>query len=393
MFANRVRRNKRPAYEKLDPLGGYSDGFYSVQAAADGAQEYFPKETVEKMGKLGMMGIYFPTSVGGAGGDVLSYVMAVEELSKVCGTTGVIVSAHTSLCAAPIYENGTPEQKAKYLPKLCSGEWLGAFGLTEPGAGTDAQGQQTIAKEEDDCWVLNGSKIFITNAGFADVFIVIAVTDHVLDKKGRPTKLCSAFIVERTDPGFSVGKAEDKMGIRGSSTCELIFEDCRIPKDRMLGVRGKGFQLAMATLDGGRIGIASQALGIAEGALDETVAYVKERKQFGRPIAAFQNTQFELAEMKARVEAAKYLVYAAALKKQQAMDGAKVRYSVEAAQAKLIAARTASDVTRRCLQLFGGYGYTRDYPIERMMRDAKITEIYEGTSEVQMMVISGALLK
>ncbi len=316
-----------------------------------------------------------------------------QELSKVCGTTGVIVSAHTSLCAAPIYENGTPEQKAKYLPKLCSGEWLGAFGLTEPGAGTDAQGQQTIAKEEDDCWVLNGSKIFITNAGFADVFIVIAVTDHVLDKKGRPTKLCSAFIVERTDPGFSVGKAEDKMGIRGSSTCELIFEDCRIPKDRMLGVRGKGFQLAMATLDGGRIGIASQALGIAEGALEETVAYVKERKQFGRSISAFQNTQFELAEMKARVEAAKYLVYAAALKKQQAMDGAKVRYSVEAAQAKLIAARTASDVTRRCLQLFGGYGYTRDYPIERMMRDAKITEIYEGTSEVQMMVISGALLK
>ena len=362
-------------------------------AAEIDEEERFPMETVEKMAKLGMMGIYFPTSVGGAGGDVLSYVMAVEELSKVCGTTGVIVSAHTSLCAAPIYENGTPEQKAKYLPKLCSGEWLGAFGLTEPGAGTDAQGQQTIAKEEDDCWVLNGSKIFITNAGFADVFIVIAVTDHVLDKKGRPTKLCSAFIVERTDPGFSVGKAEDKMGIRGSSTCELIFEDCRIPKDRMLGVRGKGFQLAMATLDGGRIGIASQALGIAEGALEETVAYVKERKQFGRSISAFQNTQFELAEMKARVEAAKYLVYAAALKKQEAMDGKKVRYSVEAAQAKLIAARTASDVTRRCLQLFGGYGYTRDYPIERMMRDAKITEIYEGTSEVQMMVISGALLK
>ena len=357
------------------------------------AEEYFPVETVKKMAKLGMMGIYFPTSVGGAGGDVLSYVMAVEELSKVCGTTGVIVSAHTSLCAAPIYENGTPEQKAKYLPKLCSGEWLGAFGLTEPGAGTDAQGQQTIAKEEDDCWVLNGSKIFITNAGFADVFIVIAVTDHVLDKKGRPTKLCSAFIVERTDPGFSVGKAEDKMGIRGSSTCELIFEDCKIPKDRMLGVRGKGFQLAMATLDGGRSGIASQALGIAGGALEETVAYVKERKQFGRSISAFQNTQFELAEMKARVEAAKYLVYAAALKKQEAMDGKKVRYIVEAAQAKLIAARTASDVTRRCLQLFGGYGYTRDYPIERMMRDAKITEIYEGTSEVQMMVISGALLK
>ena len=263
------------------------------------AEEYFPKENVEKMGKLGMMGIYFPTEVGGAGGDVLSYVMAVEELSKVCGTTGVIVSAHTSLCAAPIYENGTPEQKAKYLPKLCSGEWLGAFGLTEPGAGTDAQGQQTFAKQDPETgdWILNGSKIFITNAGYANVFIVIAVTDIVPDKKGRPTKQCSAFIVERTDPGFSVGKAEDKMGIRGSSTCELIFEDCRIPADRMLGVRGRGFQLAMATLDGGRIGIASQALGIAEGALEETVAYVKERKQFGRSISAFQNTQFELAEI------------------------------------------------------------------------------------------------
>ena len=332
------------------------------------AEEYFPKETVEKMAKLGMMGIYFPKEVGGAGGDVLSYVMAVEEMSKVCGTTGVILSAHTSLCAAPIYENGTPAQKEKYLPKLCSGEWIGAFGLTEPGAGTDAQGQQTFAVDEGDHWKLNGSKIFITNAGFADVFIIIAVTGFVTDKRGRKQKEISAFIVERTDPGFKVGKPEDKMGI-------------------------KGFQLAMATLDGGRIGIAAQALGIAEGAIDETVAYVKERKQFGRSIAQFQNTQFELAEMKARVDAAKYLVYKAGLKKQQAMNGAKVRYSVEAAEAKLIAARTASDVTRRCLQLFGGYGYTRDYPIERMMRDAKITEIYEGTSEVQMMVISGALLK
>ena len=288
------------------------------------AEEYFPKETVEKMAKLGMMGIYFPKEVGGAGGDVLSYVMAVEEMSKVCGTTGVILSAHTSLCAAPIYENGTADQKAKYLPKLCSGEWLGAFGLTEPGAGTDAQGQQTFAVDEGDHWKLNGSKIFITNAGYADVFIIIAVTGFVTDKRGRKQKEISAFIVERTDPGFKVGKPEDKMGIRGSSTCELIMEDCIIPKDRLLGVKGKGFQLAMATLDGGRIGIAAQALGIAEGAIDETVAYVKERKQFGRSIAQFQNTQFELAEMKARVEAAKYLVYAAALKKQQAMDGAKV---------------------------------------------------------------------
>ena len=357
--------------------------------------ERFPMETVRKMAKLGMMGIYFPKEVGGAGADVLSYVMAVEEMSKVCGTTGVILSAHTSLCAAPIFENGTPEQKAKYLPKLCSGEWIGAFGLTEPGAGTDAQGQQTYAvlDEATNEWVLNGSKIFITNAGYANVFIIIAVTGTVLDKRGRKSKEISAFIVERTDPGFSVGKHEKKMGIRGSSTCELIFEDCRIPKDRLLGVKGKGFALAMKTLDGGRIGIAAQALGIAEGALDETIAYVKERKQFGRSIAQFQNTQFELAEMKARIDAAKFLVYNAALKKQAVMDGAKVRYSVEAAEAKLIASRTASDVTHRCLQLFGGYGYTRDYPIERMMRDAKITEIYEGTSEVQMMVISGALLK
>ena len=356
-------------------------------------EERFPEETVKKMAKLGMMGIYFPKEVGGTGADVLTYVMAVEEMSKVCGTTGVIISAHTSLCAAPIFENGTPEQKAKYLPKLCSGEWLGAFGLTEPGAGTDAQGQQTTAVETEDGWLLNGSKIFITNSGYADVFIIIAITGTVIDRRGRKAKEISAFIVERTDKGFSVGNHEKKMGIRGSSTCELIMEDCLIPKDRLLGKKGRGFQLAMATLDGGRIGIAAQALGIAEGALEETVAYVKERKQFGRPIAAFQNTQFELAEMKARINAAKYLVYAAAQKKQAVMNGAKVRYSVEAAEAKLIAARTASDVTRRCVQLFGGYGYTRDYPIERMMRDAKITEIYEGTSEVQMMVIAGDLLR
>lgn len=356
-------------------------------------EERFPEETVKKMAKLGMMGIYFPKEVGGAGADVLTYVMAVEEMSKVCGTTGVIISAHTSLCAAPIFENGTPEQKAKYLPKLCSGEWLGAFGLTEPGAGTDAQGQQTTAVETEDGWLLNGSKIFITNSGYADVFIIIAITGTVIDRRGRKAKEISAFIVERTDKGFSVGNHEKKMGIRGSSTCELIMEDCLIPKDRLLGKKGRGFQLAMATLDGGRIGIAAQALGIAEGALEETVAYVKERKQFGRPIAAFQNTQFELAEMKARINAAKYLVYAAAQKKQAVMNGAKVRYSVEAAEAKLIASRTASDVTRRCVQLFGGYGYTRDYPIERMMRDAKITEIYEGTSEVQMMVIAGDLLR
>ena len=355
--------------------------------------ETFPRETVEKMAKYGFMGIPVPKEYGGQGADPLASAICIEELSKQCASTGDILATHNGLCCGPIIANGTPAQKEKYLRMLTEGHKVGAFALTEPDAGSDAAKGTCVAELQGDHYVLNGSKIFITNAGFANVFIIIAVTGFVTDKRGRKQKEISAFIVERTDPGFKVGKPEDKMGIRGSSTCELIMEDCIIPKDRLLGVKGKGFQLAMATLDGGRIGIAAQALGIAEGAIDETVAYVKERKQFGRSIAQFQNTQFELAEMKARVDAAKYLVYAAAQKKQAAMNGQKVRYSVEAAEAKLIAARTASDVTRRCLQLFGGYGYTRDYPIERMMRDAKITEIYEGTSEVQMMVISGALLK
>ena len=350
--------------------------------------EAFPEETVKKMAKLGMLGIYFPKEYGGAGADVLSYAMCVEELSKVCGTTGVIVSAHTSLCAAPIYENGTEEQKQKYLPKLCSGEWLGAFGLTEPGAGTDAQGQQTVAvlDEKGENWILNGSKIFITNAGYANVFVIIAVTGITTDKRGRKKKEISAFIVERTDPGFSVGKHEKKMGIRGSSTCELIFEDCVIPKDRLLGKQGKGFAIAMKTLDGGRIGIAAQALGLGEGAVEEAIAYTKERVQFGRRISQFQNTQFQLAEMHTKMQAAQFLVYSAAAKKQ-----AGEKYTMDAAMAKLFAAEAASDVTRRAVQLFGGYGYTRDYPVERMMRDAKITEIYEGTSEVQRMVIAANL--
>ena len=356
-------------------------------AAQVDEEEMFPEETVKKMAKLGMMGIYFPKKYGGAGADVLSYAMCVEELSKVCGTTGVIVSAHTSLCVAPIYENGTEEQKMKYMPKLCSGEWLGAFGLTEPGAGTDAQGQQTVAvQNENGDWVLNGSKIFITNAGYADIFIIIAVTGTVVDKKGRKSKEISAFIVERTDPGFKVGKHEKKMGIRGSSTCELIMEDCVIPADRLLGKQGKGFAIAMKTLDSGRIGIAAQALGIGEGAIEETIAYTKERMQFGKRISQFQNTQFQLADMHTRMQATQYLVYAAACKKQNGEP-----YGMDAAMAKLFAAEAASDVTRRAVQLFGGYGYTRDYPVERMMRDAKITEIYEGTSEVQRMVISGGL--
>ena len=354
--------------------------------------ERFPMENVKKMGELGMMGIPFPKELGGSGGDVLSYIIAVEELSKVCATTGVIVSAHTSLCVDPILTFGTPEQKEKYVPDLASGKKLGAFGLTEPMAGTDAQGQQTKAVLDGDEWVLNGSKCFITNGKEADVYIVIAVTGKV-EKRGRTMKEISAFIVEKGTPGFTFGVKEKKMGIRGSSTYELIFTDCRIPKENLLGKQGKGFNIAMHTLDGGRIGIAAQALGLAEGALETTIAYVKERKQFGRSIAQFQNTQFQLADMATKVKAAQLMVYRAALKKDEYQAGAKVSYSVEAAMAKLYAAEVAMEVTTKCVQLHGGYGYIREYDVERMMRDAKITEIYEGTSEVQRMVISGALLK
>lgn len=346
-------------------------------------EERFPAETVEKMKKYGFFGIPYPKELGGQGCDVLTYIMCVEELSKVCGTTGVIVSAHTSLCADPIYKYGTKEQKEKYLVPLASGKKLGAFGLTEPGAGTDASGQQTKAVLDGDHYVLNGSKIFITNGGVADIYVVFAMTD-----KSKGVKGISAFIVEKEFPGFSIGKKEKKMGIRGSATTELVFENCIVPKENLLGQEGKGFTVAMTTLDGGRIGIAAQALGIAEGALDETVKYVKERKQFGRSIAAFQNTQFRLADMKTKIDAAKLLVYRAAMLKQ-----AGAKFSTEAAMAKLFAAETAMAVTTECVQLFGGYGYTREYPVERMMRDAKITEIYEGTSEVQRMVISNALLK
>ena len=355
--------------------------------------EVFPRGTVEKMAKAGFLGIPVPKEYGGQGCDPLTYAMCVEELSKVCGTTGVIVSAHTSLCCDPIQTYGTEEQKQKYLVPLAKGEKLGAFGLTEPGAGTDAQGQQTKAVLDGDEWVLNGSKIFITNGKEADVYVIFAVTSVVTDAKGRSKKMISAFIVEKGTPGFTFGTKENKMGIRGSSTYELIFTDCRIPKENLLGQEGKGFGIAMHTLDGGRIGIAAQALGLAEGALETTIAYVKERKQFGRSIAQFQNTQFQLADMATKVQAAQMMVYKAALKKDEYQSGAKVSYSVEAAMAKLYAAEVAMEVTTKCVQLHGGYGYIREYDVERMMRDAKITEIYEGTSEVQRMVISSALLK
>jgi butyryl-CoA dehydrogenase len=344
--------------------------------------EEFPKETTKKMQQQGFMGIPVPKEYGGQGCDTLTYAMCVEELSKVCATTGVIVSAHTSLCAEPIKKFGTPAQKEKYLVPLANGEKLGAFGLTEPNAGTDASGQQTKAVLNGNHYILNGSKIFITNGKEADIYIVFAMTD-----KSKGTRGISAFIVEKDYPGFTFGTKEKKMGIRGSSTYELIFTDCIVPKENLLGEEGKGFGIAMQTLDGGRIGIAAQALGIAAGALEATIAYVKERKQFGKPISAFQNTQFQIADMATKVDAARMLVYRAAIAK----DTQK-KFSVEAAMAKLYASEVAMEVTTKAVQLHGGYGYTREYEVERMMRDAKITEIYEGTSEVQRMVISASLL-
>ncbi|MBD5098457.1 MAG: acyl-CoA dehydrogenase [Clostridiales bacterium] len=365
--------------EILDMLHDFCLKEVAPKAAEVDENERFPEETWHKLADMGMMGVPFAEEYGGAGLTYLNYIGICEELAKHCATTSVMVSAHTSLCCWPISQYGTEEQKQKYLSKLCTGEWLGAFGLTEPGAGTDAAMQKTIAEDKGDHWVLNGSKIFITNAGYANVFVVFAMTDKSLGTKG-----ISAFIVEKDFPGFKVGSHEKKMGIRGSSTCELVFEDCIVPKENLLGELNKGFKVAMTTLDGGRIGIAAQALGIAQASIDECVKYTQERVQFGRRISQFQNTQFQLADMQAKVDAARLLTYRAAQAKQDHEP-----HSHLAAMAKLVAAETASDVTRRTLQLTGGYGYTREYPFERMMRDAKITEIYEGTSEVQRMVISG----
>lgn len=352
-------------------------------AAEVDREERFPSETVEKMAKCNMLGIPFPVEYGGAGGDELAYAIAVEELSRACGTTGVICSAHTSLGCWPIYQYGTEEQKQKYLVPLAKGEKLGAFGLTEPAAGTDAAGQETVAVVDGDNYILNGTKIFITNGGQADVYIIFAMTD-----KSKGTRGISAFIVESDFPGFSIGKIEEKMGIKGSSTTELIFRDCIVPKENLLGKEGKGFGIAMSTLDGGRIGIAAQALGIAQGALDEAIKFTKEREQFGRPISKFQGLQWMMADMGTEIEAARLLVYRAAYNKANGLP-----YSKEAAMAKMFAANTAMSVTTKSVQLHGGYGYTRDYSVERMMRDAKITEIYEGTTQVQQMVIAANLLK
>ena len=338
--------------------------------------EQYPRGTVEKMAKNGMLGINIPAEYGGAGADSISYVIAIEELAKVCATTAIIMSG-------PILAFGTEEQKQKYLVPLAKGEKIGAFGLTEPNAGTDSAAQQTTAVLEGDHFVLNGSKCFITNGGQADVYIIFAMTDKAKGNRG-----ISAFIVEKDFPGFSIGKIEHKMGIRASSTTELIFEDCIVPKENLLGEMNKGFKIAMHTLDGGRVGVAAQAIGIAEGAFNETIKYMKERAQFGKPLAQFQGLQWMVADMKCDIEAARLLLYRAAMAK----DSGKP-FSLDAAMAKLRCAETAMSVTTKCVQLHGGYGYSREYPLERMMRDAKITEIYEGTSQVQKMVISGQIFK
>ncbi|MDJ0623742.1 MAG: acyl-CoA dehydrogenase [Desulfocapsaceae bacterium] len=348
-------------------------------------EERFDRELMfTRLAELGLTGIVFPEDYGGAGADYISYAIAVEELSRVCASTGVTLSAHLSLGSNPIYLFGTEEQKQKFLVPLAMGEMMGAFGLTEPAAGSDAGGTKTTARREGDHWILNGTKIFITNGGEAEVYVVLARTDKEAEKHHG----MSAFIVEKGTPGFSFGKKEEKMGIRSSPTMELVFENCQVPHENFLGEDGQGFKIAMKTLDGGRIGIAAQALGIAQGALEEAVRFAKERKQFNTYISKFQGIQFQLADMATQIQAARFLVYNAAYR-----ASAGLSYSQDSAMAKLMASETAMRVTTQAVQILGGYGYTREYPVERMMRDAKITEIYEGTSEVQRIVIGSALTR
>ncbi|WP_077619941.1 acyl-CoA dehydrogenase [Bacillus sinesaloumensis] len=352
-------------------------------AAERDEEERFDRDIFDKMAELGLTGIPWPEEYGGIGSDYLAYCIAVEELSRVCASTGVTLSAHTSLAGWPIYKFGNEEQKQKYLRPMAQGEKIGAYGLTEPGSGSDAGGMRTTARLEGDHYVLNGSKIFITNGGIADIYVVFALTDPTSKHKGT-----SAFIIESDFPGFSVGKKEQKMGIRSSPTTEIIFEECRVPKENLLGEEGEGFKIAMMTLDGGRNGIAAQAVGIAQGALDAATDYAKERVQFGKPIAAQQGVGFKLADMATNVEAARLLTYQAAWLESEGLP-----YGKESAMSKLFAGDTAMKVTTEAVQVFGGYGYTKDYPVERYMRDAKITQIYEGTQEIQRLVISRMLTK
>ncbi|MFX3624403.1 MAG: acyl-CoA dehydrogenase [Ectobacillus sp.] len=352
-------------------------------AAERDEEERFDINIFHKMAELGLTGIPWPEEYGGIGSDYLAYVIAVEELSRVCASTGVTLSAHTSLAGWPLYKFGTEEQKQKYLRPMAEGKKIGAYGLTEPGSGSDAGGMKTTAKRDGDHYILNGSKIFITNGGIADIYIVFALTDPESKQRGT-----TAFIVESDTPGFSVGKKESKLGIRSSPTTEIIFEDCRVPAENVLGEEGQGFKIAMQTLDGGRNGIAAQAVGIAQGALDAAVAYAKERTQFGKPIIAQQGIAFKLADMATSVEAARLLTYQAAWLESQGLP-----YGKESAMSKLFAGDACMKVTTEAVQVFGGYGYTKDYPVERFMRDAKITQIYEGTQEIQKLVISRMIAK
>ncbi|HDR4737915.1 TPA: acyl-CoA dehydrogenase AcdA [Bacillus cereus] len=352
-------------------------------AAERDEEERFDRAIFDQMAELGLTGIPWPEEYGGIGSDYLAYVIAIEELSRVCASTGVTLSAHTSLAGWPIFKFGTEEQKQTFLRPMAEGKKIGAYGLTEPGSGSDAGGMKTIAKRDGDHYVLNGSKIFITNGGIADIYVVFALTDPESKQRGT-----SAFIVESDAPGFSVGKKESKLGIRSSPTTEIMFEDCRIPVENLLGEEGQGFKIAMQTLDGGRNGIAAQAVGIAQGALDASVEYARERHQFGKPIAAQQGIGFKLADMATDVEAARLLTYQAAWLESEGLP-----YGKESAMSKVFAGDAAMKVTTEAVQVFGGYGYTKDYPVERYMRDAKITQIYEGTQEIQRLVISRMLTK
>ncbi|WP_409252278.1 acyl-CoA dehydrogenase [Bacillus sp. SCS-153A] len=352
-------------------------------AAERDEEERFDRELFDKMAELGLTGIPWPEEYGGIGSDYLAYCIAVEELSRVCASTGVTLSAHTSLAGWPIYKFGNEEQKQKYLKPMAQGEKIGGYGLTEPASGSDAGGMKTTAKLDGDHYVLNGSKIFITNGGIADIYVVFALTDPSQRQRGT-----SAFIIESGFEGFSVGKKEKKLGIRSSPTTEIVFDNCRVPKENMLGQEGEGFKIAMMTLDGGRNGIAAQAVGIAQGALDASIAYAKEREQFGKPIAANQGISFKLADMATSIEASRLLTYQAAWLESEGLP-----YGKESAMSKLMAGDTAMKVTTEAVQIFGGYGYTKDYPVERYMRDAKITQIYEGTQEIQRLVISRMVTK
>jgi butyryl-CoA dehydrogenase len=352
-------------------------------AAERDEEERFDMDIFHKMAELGLTGIPWPEEYGGIGSDYLAYCIAVEELSRVCASTGVTLSAHTSLAGWPLYKFGTEEQKQKYLRPMAQGEKIGAYGLTEPGSGSDAGGMKTTARLEGDHYVINGSKIFITNGGIADTYIVFALTDPSSRQRGT-----SAFIVEKDFEGFSVGKKEKKLGIRSSPTTEIVFEECKVPKENLLGKEGEGFKIAMMTLDGGRNGIAAQAVGIAQGALDASIDYAKEREQFGKPIAANQGISFKIADMATSIEASRLLTYQAAWLESEGLP-----YGKESAMSKLMAGDTAMKVTTEAVQIFGGYGYTKDYPVERYMRDAKITQIYEGTQEIQRLVISRMVTK